>query len=97
MGEVERCSPTRVLLTEEEFVNLDKAQLLQHWMKQENYINWLETQLSTAQIGWIGSTLLFKKFVLFFLFHKHWLQEGILKKNWNIQFHLSLVEEKIFF
>jgi hypothetical protein len=31
------------------------------------------------------------------LFHKHWLQEEILKKNWNIQFHLSLVEEKISF
>ena len=53
MGEVERCSVTRVLLTQEELVNLDKSQLLQHWMKQENYINWLESQLSTAQIGWL--------------------------------------------
>ncbi|XP_046650159.1 pre-mRNA-splicing regulator WTAP-like isoform X1 [Daphnia pulicaria] len=49
MGEVERCSPTRVLLTHEELVNLDKSQLQQQWMKQENYINWLESQLSTAQ------------------------------------------------
>jgi hypothetical protein len=54
MGEVERCSPTRVLLTQEELVNLEKSQLLQHWVKQESYINWLEAQLSTAQIGWLG-------------------------------------------
>jgi hypothetical protein len=53
MGEVERCSPTRVLLTHEELVNLDKSQLQQQWMKQENYINWLESQLSTAQNGWL--------------------------------------------
>lgn len=51
MGEVERCSPTRVLFTQEELSNFDKEQLLQHWSKQENYINWMESQLSSAQIG----------------------------------------------
>nr|CAG4647485.1 EOG090X0FYD [Megafenestra aurita]SVE92718.1 EOG090X0FYD [Megafenestra aurita] len=51
MGEVEFCSPTRVLFTPEELVNIDKEQLLQNWSKQENYINWMESQLSSAQIG----------------------------------------------
>nr|SVE74509.1 EOG090X0FYD [Daphnia barbata] len=51
MGEVERCSPTRVLLTEEELINLEKPDFLQHWSKQENYVNWLESQLSSAQIA----------------------------------------------
>ena len=50
MGEVsERCSPTRLLLTQEELTNMDKEQLLQNWYKQENYINWIESQLSNAQ------------------------------------------------
>nr|SVE76087.1 EOG090X0FYD [Daphnia hispanica] len=49
MGEVDRGSPLRVLLTEEELLNLDKSQFLQHWSKQECYINWLESQLSSAQ------------------------------------------------
>ena len=51
MGEVERCSPSRVLFTQDELANLDKDQLLQYWFKQENYINWIESQLSSAQIG----------------------------------------------
>lgn len=51
MGEVERDPPTRVLLNEEELVNLEKSQFLQHWAKQESYISWLESQLSSAQIG----------------------------------------------
>nr|CAG4642124.1 EOG090X0FYD [Eurycercus lamellatus] len=33
----------------EEMASVDKEQLLQHWSKQEIYINWIETQLSAAQ------------------------------------------------
>nr|SVE73886.1 EOG090X0FYD [Daphnia atkinsoni] len=51
MEDVERGSPGRVLLSEEQLVNLDKTQLLQQWTKQECYINWLESQLSSAQIA----------------------------------------------
>ncbi|KAI9560538.1 female lethal d-like protein [Daphnia sinensis] len=51
MGEVERDPPTRVLLNDEELANLDKSQFLQHWAKQECYISWLESQLSSAQIA----------------------------------------------
>lgn len=51
MGEDEHegSSPMRIYLTPEQMVSVDKDQLLEHWSKQEAYINWIETQLSTIQ------------------------------------------------
>ena len=62
MGEVEHevsCVPMRIFLTAEEIVSLDKEQILQQWSKQEIYINWMESQLSTTQAIGIYNTNLF--------------------------------------
>lgn len=45
MGERNEGNPTRVFLSTEEIDHLDKDQLLQNWLKQEVYINWIESQL----------------------------------------------------
>nr|CAG4646649.1 EOG090X0FYD [Macrothrix elegans] len=56
MGEVNEhasaCpSPTRIVLSQEELSNLDKEQLVQHWIKQDLYIDCIESQLATIHSG----------------------------------------------
>ena len=52
MGEAEHevgYSPSRVFLTADELESADKEQFLQHWYKQEQYINSVESKLSSVQ------------------------------------------------
>nr|CAG4638801.1 EOG090X0FYD [Cyclestheria hislopi] len=52
MGEVEHGIsnfPIRVYLTADELISSDRDTLLQSWSKQELYIDWIESQLTSAQ------------------------------------------------
>ena len=52
MGEAEHevgNSPSRVFLTADELESADKEQFLQHWYKQEQYINSVESKLGSVQ------------------------------------------------
>ena len=54
MGDVEHGvenTPSRVCFTVEELTSFSNEQFVQHWTKQEQYVNYIETQLSTAQSG----------------------------------------------
>jgi len=52
MGDVEHGvddTPSRVCFTVEELTNFNNEQFVQQWTKQEQYVNYIETQLSTVQ------------------------------------------------
>ena len=54
MGEVEHGvnnTPSRVFFTREELTSFDNEQFNLHWSKQEQYVNWIESQLAAAQAG----------------------------------------------
>ena len=54
MGDVEHGvddTPSRVCFTVEELTNFNNEQFVQQWTKQEQYVNYIETQLSTVQSG----------------------------------------------
>ena len=55
MGEVEHgrvsSSPMRVFFSPDDLVSFDKEKFLQHWYKQEEYINLIESKLLSPQTG----------------------------------------------
>ena len=54
MGDVDHGvdnTPSRVCFTVEELTSFNNEQFVQHWTKQEQYVSYIESQLSTAQSG----------------------------------------------
>lgn len=100
MGEAENTvndlPVTRVYVTAAELESYDKERFLQQWMKQECYIDLIESKLSASQTGeWVTGLCLFISFLKFVLIlqRQHYLREN--GRTSCVSLSLSLHAERV--